>query len=118
MNAIAKTLNAQYGGQVKNYNPSLIFPKLNQQTFILCFLVILVFCSATMIIFVQAKDRLAFAKLSQLQNRRDNLHVRFSQLLLEQDTWAAPIRIATIATKRYKMVAPKAKQIILLPYNA
>ncbi len=55
-----------------------------------------------------------FWELEEQKNIRQKLNAEYSQLQLEQSTWAMHGRIEEIAKKSLKMKSPEPKKIILL----
>jgi cell division protein FtsL len=55
-----------------------------------------------------------FSELQTLEQARDTLHVKSSQLLLEQNTWAAPVRVQAMAQQQLGMVVPVSKDIVTI----
>lgn len=63
------------------------------------------------VIYTKHKSRQYFAKLQSLQAARDTLHVEWSQLLLEQGTWATDVRVERVAKEHLNMVVPSPENI-------
>lgn len=84
------------------------------QTLGLLLLMIALLASALSIIYVKALERNLFSELQGLQQARDSLRTEWGQLLLEQNTWAAPVRIQNIAQKQLGMIVPAAKDVMLV----
>ena len=77
-------------------------------------LIIAVLFSALAIVYVRQLDRQLFMTLQTQQHARDNLHVEWSQLLLEQSAWGTQSRVQTVAQGQLDMTVPKQKNIILV----
>ena len=50
----------------------------------------------------------------KLKSFADNLKTEWSQLLLEENTWVAPVRIQTLAQQELGMRIPEMKNTVLL----
>lgn len=75
---------------------------------------ILIFVSSIGIIYSKHSSRQLFAQLQALQSQRDELHVEWSQLLLEQGTWATDIRVERVAREHLNMVVPLPDTVVVL----
>ena len=75
-------------------------------------LMMVLLASALSIVYVKALERNLFSELQGLQQTRDNLRTEWGQLLLEQNTWAAPVRIQNIAQQQLGMIVPAAKDVM------
>jgi cell division protein FtsL len=62
----------------------------------------------------QHKSRKLFAELDREQARTQALDVEWSQLQLEQSTWAMHSRVAKLAGDRLRMSHPDAKRVIVV----
>ena len=78
---------------------------------LLSLLVTLVFGSAVGVIYVKHQTRQHFSELQSLQQRAESLHIEWSQLLLEQGTWASDARVEKIARERLNMQLPQPHEI-------
>ncbi len=74
-------------------------------------LFVFLIASAIGVIYSKHVSRQLFAELQKLQRERDDLHVEWTQLLLEQGTWASPARIEQMARAERHMTMPGPKQI-------
>ena len=77
-------------------------------------LMIAVLFSAFSIVYIRQLDRQLFMNLQTEQHTRDNLHVEWSQLLLEQSAWGTQSRVQTLAENQLDMTLPKQKNIVLV----
>ncbi len=77
-------------------------------------LVMLILVSATSVISMRHFNRLYFAELQQLQQKRDALNTEWSRLLLEEGAWSQHQRIEMTARTRLQMTQPDAIRIIKL----
>ncbi|MAZ44594.1 MAG: cell division protein FtsL [Legionellales bacterium] len=75
------------------------------------FLMILVLASCVASIYVVHLSRQSFAQLQQLHQQRDALHVEWTQLLLEQGTWASYSRIEKLAAQSLQMERPNPAKV-------
>lgn len=75
---------------------------------------ILIFMSSMGVIYSKHISRQLFAQLQSLQNKRDELHVEWSQLLLEQGTWATDVRVERVAREHLNMVVPEPDTVVVL----
>lgn len=87
---------------------------LTRQTVGVILLSLAVLASALSVIYVKAAQRNLYSTLEASQQAHQQLKVQWSQLLLEQNTWAAPARIQALAQKSLKMKIPQIKDTILL----
>lgn len=77
-------------------------------------LLLLVVSSGVAAVFVKHQSRSLFAELQELQRARDALDVEWSQLRLEQETWANHNRVERIATQKLDMEIPIPSQVVLV----
>lgn len=70
--------------------------------------------SAFSVIYVSDLNRQAFSELSTLQHSRNHLYTQWGQLLLEENTWASPERIETVAKQDLGMIIPSAKNVVII----
>lgn len=75
---------------------------------------VLVTGSAIAMVYLRHEHRLTYVALQEAQERRDELNVEWSQLLLEQSTWSIHHRVEVEANSRLGMVVPEPDQIIVL----
>lgn len=75
------------------------------------FLMIGLLLSAMAVIVSKHLDRSLHIRLQQLQKTRDDLHVEWSRLLIEQGTLGSDPRVEQIAREQLKMIVPAANQI-------
>lgn len=81
---------------------------------IIVLLLLSVVSSAIGVIYTKHTARQLLAELQSLQQRRDELHAEWTQLLLEQGTWATNARVDRIARERLNMWMPPAGEIKVL----
>lgn len=74
----------------------------------------LVFISALSVVYHKHQSRQLFTKLQSLQQEIDALQVEWSQLLLEQGTWAADARVERLARDRLQMTLPEPNEVLVI----
>jgi cell division protein FtsL len=67
--------------------------------------------SSLSVIYAKHLSRQYFSELQALQKKRDDLHVEWSQLLLEQGTWATDVRVERVAREHLHMVVPAPESV-------
>lgn len=77
----------------------------------LILLIIAALASAVSVVYVKSLDRELFSDLQTLQQEHDDMRVAAGQLMLEQNTLAAPSRVQAIAQQQLGMVVPAAKDV-------
>jgi cell division protein FtsL len=90
--------------------------KLSQgiRFFLLILLGHLLFISAMAVVYQKHRSRQLFIELQSLQREIEFLQVEWSQLLLEQGTWASDARVERLARSQLQMVLPEADQVIVI----
>lgn len=83
------------------------------------FLLVFVFAavcvlSAMALIFTKHESRKLFVELEQLNHERDELNIEWSQLQIEQSTWATHARIEQVATDDLSLVRPQSTEIFVI----
>lgn len=78
------------------------------------FLSFLVLSSALGVVYTKYLNRNLHIQLEVLQDSRDNLHVEWTQLLLEQGTLASDLRVEKIAREKLGMIMPSNKEIVVI----
>lgn len=76
---------------------------------IIWLLVMIVFSSALWVVVQTNHHRLQMAAWQQQYRLSENLHTEWTQLLLEESTWAAHSRIEDVAHNQFGMIIPKGK---------
>jgi cell division protein FtsL len=71
----------------------------------ICLLMLTVF-SALAVVYSKHTTRQLNTRLQQLANQRDTLQAEWTQLMLEQGTWATNARVEEIAIKHLNMISP------------
>ena len=77
-------------------------------------LLVAVLVSALGLIYVKDSNRRLMGQLQTIQMTREQLHISWSQLLLEEGAWTAQTRIQQIATRQFGMVMPGDKSIVVV----
>lgn len=80
----------------------------------LILLTLAVLSSALSLIYVKTVQRNLYSELQTTQQENDHLKTEWSQLLLEEKTWAAPERIQALAQQELTMHIPEMKDTVLL----
>ena len=73
-----------------------------------------VLISAILGIYMKHLSRQLFAELQNLEKSRDELHVEWSQLLLEQGAWASDARVERFAREKLEMALPKPEKVVIV----
>lgn len=108
MNAAAKALQ----GNFVNVGQNVL--AISSKTLGMFLLLAAMLASAFAVVYVKALDRELFSELQTLQQKHEDLNVKWGQLLLEQNTWAAPARVQAIAQQQLGMVVPTAKEVTVI----
>lgn len=77
-------------------------------------LVIGIFVSAMSVIYFKHCSRQYFTELQNLQQTSENLHVEWSQLLVEQGTWASDVRVDKVARQHLSMILPEPQDVVVI----
>lgn len=70
--------------------------------------------SAMALVFTKHESRKLFVELESLTHQRDVLNIEWSQLQIEQSTWATHARIEQVASDELSLVRPKATEIYII----
>jgi cell division protein FtsL len=87
---------------------------LSNQPIGIALLLAAIFLSALAVVYVQAINRILYSEVQSLEKTQESLGVEWSQLLLEQNTWATQARIQEIADQKLQMVVPEQKDIVIV----
>lgn len=98
--------------QIMVSNP--IIQLVEKWDFKIAILGVLVLSSALGVVYTKYLNRNLHIQLEQLQDARDNLHVEWTQLLLEQGTLASDVRVEKIAREKLGMIVPSPKEIVVI----
>lgn len=74
----------------------------------------LLFISAIGVVYQKHQSRQLFTKLQYLQQEIESLQVEWSQLLLEQGTWAADSRVVRHGKESLKMTLPEPNEVVVI----
>lgn len=80
----------------------------------LVLLTLAVLSSALSVIYIKTVQRNLYSQLQVSQQDYDSLKTEWSQLLLEENTWVAPVRIQALAQQELGMRIPEMKNTVLL----
>jgi cell division protein FtsL len=72
------------------------------------------FASAVELVLNRHASRVLFVELQSLRDSRQQLDQEWGQLVLEQATWATPVRVEDLARESLSMIAPDRRQVIEL----
>ena len=78
-------------------------------------LAVAVFGSALAVVYTKHQSRQLFAQLQSLQRQADELHVEWTQLLLEQGAWATNARVERIGREKLNMRSPTSQDMVVIP---
>jgi len=70
--------------------------------------------SAMAMVYTKHESRKLFVELEQLTQERDELNIEWSQLQIEQSTWATHARIEQVANDDLSLVRPRATEIFVI----
>ena len=83
------------------------------KTFLLAVVIgLFTFASAVELVLYRHQSRHLFVELQSLRQARLGLDQEWGQLLLEQATWGAEIRVEQIAVEKLGMLVPGPRQIM------
>ena len=83
------------------------------KTFLLAVVIgLFTFASAVELVLYRHQSRRLFVELQSLRQTRLGLDQEWGQLLLEQATWGAEIRVVQIAVEKLGMLVPGPRQIM------
>ncbi len=72
------------------------------------------FASAVELVLCRHQSRRLFVELQSLHEVKQGLDQEWGQLLLEQATWGAELRVEQIANDKLSMVVPSPSQVVEL----
>jgi cell division protein FtsL len=84
------------------------------QSVVLGLLSLAVIASAMVLVYTRHQSRELHMVLQKMQQQRDKLHAEWTQLLLEQSTWASDIRVEKIAREQLNMLIPLPNQMVVM----
>lgn len=109
MNAAARLLNQ--GMLSRSWVMSLFLTK-TQYALFACMLALLL--SALSIVYVTNTTRGFNSAMQQMMADRDQMHIRWGQLLLEKSTWTTQARVQSVAEDKLSMVIPDSKSVVVI----
>lgn len=83
-----------------------------KQAIVAVFVGFCTFASAVEVVLNRHESRTLFVELQTLRDDKQQLNQEWGQLLLEQATWATPVRIEDVARESLKMVRPDPSQVV------
>jgi cell division protein FtsL len=84
------------------------------QIFLFVFLIGSLFSSALAVIYFKHLNRQLFSQLQQQQQQIEALQIEWTQLLLEQGTWASEARVERLAQQHLKMRLPEPNEVVVI----
>lgn len=109
MNAAAKMIH-----QGNIFNGQFADIQISKSLCIQVALLVAVLLSALAVIFATNGYRITFNELQNAENQAHKLELHWGQLMLEQASLEAPLRVQTLAADKLKMYIPGRKQAKLL----
>jgi cell division protein FtsL len=109
MNAAARLLS--HGNLSRSWVVSVI---LSRAQFSSLVMIIAVLVSALSVVYVTNTARCLNASIQQTLAERNQLHIQWSQLLLEKSTWITPARVQQVAESNLGMVVPDNKSLVIV----
>lgn len=73
-----------------------------------------VLVSSLMVVYASHQTRLKVNELAELRQQQDQLHIVWSQYLLEESAWASYGRVEKIAIEKLLMQVPPTQQIVMV----
>lgn len=73
-----------------------------------------VVATALAVVYAKYQSRSLFSELQSLRQAQDQMDVEWSQLLLEQSTWATHGRVEDAARNRLEMQLPEPDQVVII----
>lgn len=74
----------------------------------------LMFISAICVVYQKHVSRQLFSTLQYLQQEEESLQVEWSQLLLEQGTWASDSRVVRHGKESLNMTLPEPNEVVVI----
>lgn len=109
MNVAVKTLN--HSPAISQHEPLVI---IGGRLLAVMILGLIILVSAFSVVFVKDANRQMMSQLQALENTQENLHNEWSQLVLEESTWASQARVGQMAAHDLNMMIPKTKSTLIL----
>ena len=89
----------------------------NTSALILVILMSLTMCSGLAVVLKEHQNRTTFNELQELKDQRNELEVKWGQLLIEQSTFGVEGRVEQKAIKELQMQLPTLAEIIMVSYE-
>lgn len=109
MNAAARAL-----AQSNWLEGNMFSLSITKRQWLVFFLIMVLITSAMAVIYVKMLNRHLYTELQEQSQTRDHLQVEWSQLLLEQSTFATQARISYIAGHGLHMTTPQSSEVIVV----
>ena|SRR5437879_3193438 len=87
---------------------------LKKSQFMTLAMVISVLLTGLSVIYMTNTTRTLNANIQQTMAEREQLHVKWGQLLLEKSTWIMQARIQNLAEGKLGMVIPDSKSVVVI----
>lgn len=87
---------------------------MSAKVLLIMILLIITFVSAISVVYVKHYNRKLFVELQHQERQRDDMDVEWGKLQLEQNTWAANVRIERIAREKLQMITPEYNDVIYI----
>ena len=84
------------------------------ETMLVVALIVAVLLSALSVVYIKDLNRRLFNELQTTQKIRDDLHVEWGQLLLEQSAWSTQARIQQLAHEQLQMEVVNSRDLKLI----
>jgi cell division protein FtsL len=72
------------------------------------------FASAVELVLNRHASRKLFVELQALRDSRQQIEQEWGQLVLEQATWATPVRVEDVARESLSMISPDRRHVVEL----
>lgn len=109
MNVAVKALH--HSTELTQSEPLVILGKKQLGTLLLGLVIL---ASSFAVVYVRDINRQMMSQLQALTSTQNSLHNEWSQLLLEEGTWASQARVGQVASQDLNMIVPKTKSTIIL----
>lgn len=91
--------------------------KISLQTLGIVLLMLAVLSSALSVVYIRSLERNLYSDLQASEQEWHGLKMQWSQLLLEENTWAAPERVQALAQQALGMQIPRTKDTVVLTHG-
>lgn len=89
-------------------------PQTRQPLMLVLVFAVVCVTSAVAVVYTKHESRKLFVELEALTQERDELNIEWSQLQIEQSTWATHARIEQVATDNLSLVRPDSTEIFVI----